>query len=35
MMFTAINQFMTMPTQAADINVLDFVKSKVPSTIPQ
>ncbi|MDK4711232.1 YcxB family protein [Rhizobium sp. CNPSo 4039] len=35
MIFTAINQFMTLPTQAADINDLDFVKSKVPFTIPQ
>ncbi len=35
MIFTAINQFMTLPTQTADSNDLDFVKSKVPSTVPQ
>ena len=35
MIFMAINQFMTLPTQTADINDLAFVKSKVPSTMPQ
>ncbi|MDK4702771.1 YcxB family protein [Rhizobium sp. CNPSo 4062] len=35
MIFIAINQFMTLPTQTADINDLNFVKSKVPSTMPQ
>ena len=33
MIFTAINQFMTLPIQAASVDDLDFMKSKVRSAI--
>lgn len=34
MIFTAINQFMTLPIQTEKVDVLDFLKTKVRSTMP-